>query len=86
MAQKFGQKLKGELSTRPKLQLDLTLYYNAFMSLSSCRTIGASVGSIPWTSIKDYGVFYRFNEQQLEDLFFYIPALDAEYLKWASKE
>lgn len=39
------------------------------------------LASIPWTSVNDYAKAFDFDEEQTEDLFFYIRKMDAAHLK-----
>ncbi len=65
----------------PELNLGLELYYLAFFDLSTCRPGGFSVTEIPWLAIKEYGVSHGMEGEQLEDLFYYIRAMDKVYIQ-----
>lgn len=69
----------------PFLQQGLELYLQAFVELSTTRLIGFSEGCIPWTAIKEWGVFHGLDYMQMHDLFYHIRKLDNVYLKHQKK-
>lgn len=70
----------------PQLIPGMELYYNAFFDLSSSRNQGMGIGRIPWTAIKDYGDCWGLSEEQMEDLFYFVRAMDNVYLEHYSKK
>jgi len=61
-------------------------FLGAFWELSSCRSIGMSIGPIPWTAIKDYGHHHQLEPDVLNAFIQITRALDARYLKWVADE
>jgi hypothetical protein len=74
--------LPEKIANAPELWLGLELYYDAFVELCSCRPTGWSMCPIPWTVIVDYAVAHGIVGEQLDDLFFFVRGMDAEYLKY----
>ena len=58
------------------------LLLEAFNELSSSRTVGMGmgVGPIPMESILRYAQHYRFTEQETDDFWFIIRAVDRHFL------
>lgn len=63
------------IQNAPELMIGLEIYYVAFLNLTTCRTDGV----ISWKIIDDYADRIGFSEEQREDLFYFIPYLDAVY-------
>ena len=63
----------------------LDFYLNAFYTLNSCRSIGMSLGPIPWLATIEYGKMYCTTADSLEDLQYHVKALDECYLTWAAE-
>ena len=82
----LGLPLPDKIANAPRLLLGLDFYYNAFLKLSSCRSIGMSEGRIPWTAIKEYGYHHGLDDDDVERLVYLVNAMDAEYLKYRAKE
>lgn len=57
-----------------------------YLDLTSCRSVGFGEGPIPWTAIQRYCEVNGFEGELREDVFYHVQHLDAEYLKWRSKE
>jgi hypothetical protein len=60
--------------------MGLQLYLNAFFDLDSERSHGNGLTPIPWTSIMNYAKAFDFDNEQTEDLIFFIRKLDSEHL------
>lgn len=71
-----GEEIPENILNAPELFLGLQLYYEAFFDLNSERSHGMGLTAIPWSRIKDYAVAYEFDEDQTENLFIYIRAMD----------
>jgi hypothetical protein len=78
--------LPDKIANAPKMRLGLELYYGSFWDLSSCRVTGWSLGPIPWTAIHDYARAYGFDEEQTDDLIYYVRELDIAYLQYEHKK
>jgi hypothetical protein len=78
--------LPEHIQNAPRLWPGSLLYYDAFWSLSSCRTYGQGIiGEIPWTAVRSYADEYEFGGDQRATLFHAILALDAVYRSKQSK-
>ena len=75
-----------KIANAPALMLGLDLYYDAFLDLATCRSVGMSAGAIPMLDIRDYAIAYEFDEEQEADLLILIRQMDNEYIKFYSKK
>ena len=65
----------------------LQFYYQAFLDLSTCRSVGMAEGPIPWDSIDAYAKHHGLVDDNEYDRFFLlIRALDAEYLRYRERQ
>lgn len=78
--------LPKRIANAPELMLGLELYYDAFWDLATCRPIGLGAGSIPWSAIRDYALTFEFDEEQEDDLFYFIRAMDNAFLQFYNKK
>ncbi len=69
----------------PSLFTGLELYYAAFLDLQNCRT-GMGDGPISYTATREYGVVNEFSDEQIEDLHYFIPKLDEEYMRYSKEK
>lgn len=76
-----GHPIPPEIANAPSLMPGLDLFYNAWLELSTCRSIGMVPGPIPWTAIHMYARHYQMTFQQEERLVQVVRILDNEYLK-----
>lgn len=81
-----GGKLPRALAEAPELRLGLELYYLAYNELHSCRSWSFGAGPIPWSATKDYAVANRLDEEQTEDLLYYVSKMDQAYIEYASEK
>ena len=81
-----GVPLPDHILNAPTLLPGLALYYNAFHDLSSCRTLGMTLGPIPWTAINDYCYHADITGEQRDDMFHHVMALDDEYRAFVEKQ
>lgn len=81
-----GQPLPQRIQNAPSMAFGMHLYFNAFLELSSCRQMGMALGPIPWTAVNDYALYMDLDEDQHEDLHFFVRELDNEYVKYQSKK
>jgi len=81
-ALRLRRPLPDEIKDAPELQFGLEIYWDAFWDLSTCRPSSFSVGAIPWSSIRDYGQTFEFDESQMETLFYVIRLMDNEFVKF----
>ena len=80
-AMRAGQPLPDRIANAPELETGLQLYLQAFFDLDSERSHAQGLTSIPWTSIAAYAMAFELDEEQTEDLYFFIRKLDSEHLK-----
>ena len=59
-------------------------YFNAFHELSTTRSIGFSIGPIPWDKIVSYAEIAGLDEDLRTDFQQVIRVLDNAYLKWSA--
>lgn len=74
-----------KIAEAPQLRMGLELYYAAFYDLVGVRS-GFGDGPILWTAIADYARAGGFDEEQTDDLFYYITRLDAAYMDHVRKK
>jgi hypothetical protein len=67
--------LPDAIAKAPQLFMGLELYYVAYLDLSSCRSIGMAEGPIPWLAIYDYAQRLGMDEEQRDDLLFFVQSL-----------
>ena len=80
-AMRSGQPLPDRIANAPELETGLQLYLQAFFDLDSERSHANGLTAIPWSSIAAYANYFNFDEEQREDLMFFIRHLDSEHLK-----
>lgn len=85
-AMKAGAPMPERIANAPELKQGLELYLDAFYDLDSERGVSETLGSIPWSKIKDYAEFYDFDEEQTECLFFFIREMDRAHRKRMNKK
>jgi len=76
-----GQPLPDRIANAPELETGLQLFLQAFFDLDSERSHASGLTPIPWTSIAAYARAFEFDEEQTEDLYFFVRRLDSEHLK-----
>jgi len=80
-AMRLGHGMPDRIANAPELQIGLQLYWQAFFDLDSERTHANAPTPIPWTAIKQYCVAQDLDDEQTEDMFYFIKAMDAANLK-----
>lgn len=74
--------LPPKIENAPELFVGLSLFFGAFIDLSTCRFKSDSGdGPIPWVAINTYCEHHCIEGEQREDLEYFIRRMDAEYLK-----
>ncbi len=56
------------------------------MELHSCRPVGFGPGPIPWTAIHQWSEANSLDEEQTEDIFVFVRAMDNAYLSYEAKK
>ena len=70
---------------KPKIELDLFCYIEAFYDLSSCRAIGmGAVGQIPYTAILQWVDYWGVDQPEL--FISIVQSLDHIYLEHVNKD
>lgn len=79
--------LPDKIANAPEIAFALEVYYLAFMDLTSCRGSGyGTEGPISWLAIHQYADAKRFEDDQREDLFYFVQKLDMVYLNFKTKK
>jgi hypothetical protein len=69
----------------PVLMPGSSFYYNAFLTLSSCRSMGMMEGRIPWTAVDAYARRYDLDDDDTDCLWTLVCSMDSVYLKHQQK-
>lgn len=77
----MGQPIPDRIKNAPELLPGLGLYLGAFFDLDSERTHAFGPAAIPITAILAYAAAFKFDEDQTEDLIYFIREMDKENLK-----
>lgn len=80
------QPYPAEIRNAPEVFFGLELFFTAFWDLNSERQMGWGVGPIPFTSILEYADRHGIYGEQLDDLVFYVKAMDSAYLEREAKK
>lgn len=75
-----GQPVPDRIANAPELQIGLQLYLQAFFDLDSERSHGNGLTPIPWSSIKDYCVANELDDDQTEEMFYFVKRMDGAHL------
>lgn len=79
-AMRSGRPIPDRIQNAPELQIGLQLYLQAFFDLDSERSHGSGLKSIPWSAIKDYCEAHELDEEQTEDMFYFVKKMDNAHL------
>jgi hypothetical protein len=85
-AMRAGNKLPERIANAPQVQPHLIMYLQAFFDLDSERSHALVPTSIPWSSIKGYAEAYNFDEEETEELLFFIRKMDTSHLERVAKQ
>lgn len=85
-AMRSGNPLPKRIAEAPELRPHLLLYIQAFFDLDSERSHAMAPTAIPWSKIKDYANAYSFDEEETEDLLFFIRKMDVDHLARIAKK
>lgn len=80
-AMRAGQPLPDRIANSPELIQGLQLYMQAYFDLDSERSHAMAPTAIPWSSMNSYAQVYEFDEEEREDLFFFIRRMDSVHLE-----
>lgn len=70
-----------KIANAPELTLGLELYLEGFLDLSSCRSVGMSLGPIPWTAMDRYCEVEGIADETRDDFIYLVKGLDVYYLE-----
>lgn len=68
------------IANAPRLEIDETLFYRAFMELNTCRAF--ELGPIPYIAIKQYCGDLKLTDEQTESVLFVIRQIDLWYVNY----
>lgn len=68
--------LPDSIINAPQLNKGLSLFFKAYIDLDSERTHYQGPTPIPWSRIKDYAVSHDFDEEETDDLFYFVKEMD----------
>lgn len=85
-AMRSGNPLPDRIANAPELMVGLQLYLTAFFDLDSERSHAMAPTAIPRSRVSDYCRAYELDEEQTEDMHFFIQRLDNMHLKRLSKK
>lgn len=74
------------IESAPELWIGSELWFGAFLDLDGDRPSGWDIRPIPWMVIKDYARTYDFEEDQANDLFYFVRGMDKAYIKHCQKK
>lgn len=80
-AMRAGQPLPVRIANAPELLDGLQLYIQAFFDLDCERSHAWAPTAIPWRSMAEYAKAFELDEEQTEDLFYFVKRMDSEHLK-----
>ena len=81
-----GKSLPDRIAKAPELLTGLYLYMEAFFDLDAERSHDFGFKRIPFSSVIDYANAFEFNEEQKEDLLFFIKKMDAAHIERLEKK
>lgn len=86
MARKMKESIPDRIKNAPILLPGLQFYYQAFLDLSTCRSLGMAEGPIPWDAINIYAERHVLVEDDYDRFFTLIRAMDVAYLDYRDKK
>lgn len=80
-AEDAGQPIPDVYQNKPILAIGLQLYLDAFFDLDSERNHSQGVTAIPLSRVRDYAKAYDFDDEQAENLLYFIRVMDTAHMK-----
>lgn len=80
-----GTKIPDRIENAPELIRGLELYLLSFFDIDSDRDCAFSMRPLSWASVRNYAILNKFDEEQTEDLHFFIRKMDEAHLKRVNK-
>jgi hypothetical protein len=81
-----GRPLPDWYLNKPFTDFQGNWYLNAFYELSTNRSLGMSIGPIPWTAITEYATYHGLSRLTTDIFHIIIRALDNAYCKKVSED
>ena len=78
-----GNPIPPSIAEAPDLWNHNILFWNGFTDLVNSRTVGMEVGPIPWHCIYAYCQAYELDDEQTEDMLYFVHAMDVHQLNLA---
>lgn len=72
--------MPAKIANAPSLRLGLQMYLTGWLDLDSSRPAGPELTRIPWTAVNDYCLRLGLDDEQYEDMLYYIQAMDTAYI------
>ena len=66
------------INDAPEIYPGEELFFTGYLELNTCRPIGMSEGSIPWTAIMEYCIVHEIEGELRDDFFHIIRDMDNE--------
>lgn len=82
----MGMPLPDFIANAPKLETGLQLFLQAFFDLDSERSHGMGVTSIPFSKIMDYAERFNLDEEDTEDMIFFVRQMDSDHTNRIAKK
>lgn len=80
-AYRAGQPIPDRIKNAPRLQLGLTLYFDAFFDLDAERKHDNGFAYIPRSAMWAYAQQYNLTDEQTEDLLYLVREMDIAHIK-----
>ena len=78
--------LPDRIANAPVLHQGLELYLDAFFDLDSDRQVGQALLPIPWSSVIRFAEVYELDNEQRDDLLFFIRCMDNAHIDRVNKK
>jgi len=85
-AMRAGAPLPDRIANAPELAEGLQLFLIAFFDLDCERSHANAPTAIPWSSVQDYARAFDFDEEQTQDLHYFIRQMDSKHLEYIAKK
>lgn len=78
--------LPAAIQNAPEIPFGLEFFYGAFLDLNTCRPAGWGLQAIPWSAIMDYANALGLGDDDRDDLFYFVSALDGAFRDYHEKK
>lgn len=82
---KLGLPIPKSIANAPSLSLGLEVFYEAYLDLCTTRG-GMGDGPIPWHHAMAYAKAVGMEEEQAEELWYYVTQMDEAWLKYQEQK